>query len=362
MNRIFLIVSCLLLFSVAGRAQQDAPQQSDFMKQRKSPMMQNSMKMGTKMAVRSFWDGNGANLMALGLVQQQPEVSAAFGISDEQVQQIQDVQKNLGMNLQQNPEFQEIMKEMQGIIKPDDPFMLNADEETQKKMQDIQGRVTSLTMNSMTDAIDNILTPEQKRKMDELQLASMSEMPIISPRMFDALDLTDEQKQKMEGIKKELQPEFENNLENLANGAITIQNKIFDEFEKQGGDMNADPKVLQEKMEAISKKLVEEDPELKKIQEEMASQGKLFATQFKMKMFDVLTDEQWARLQELTDNPPEYIKALRKKMQERFGGKAEQTGPWQPNADSWKPGEAIPEEYRQKRKTREFPKPESTEM
>jgi hypothetical protein len=61
MNRIFLIVSCLLLFSVTGRAQQDTPQQFDFMKQRKSPMMQNSMKMGMKMGVRSFWNGGGTN-------------------------------------------------------------------------------------------------------------------------------------------------------------------------------------------------------------------------------------------------------------------------------------------------------------
>jgi Spy/CpxP family protein refolding chaperone len=211
-------------------------------------------------------------------------------------------------------------------------------------------------MNTMTDSIDNILTAEQKRRVKELQLASISEMPIIAPDMFDALDLTDAQKQQMEGIKKELKPEFERNLENSANGMITMMNKTWDEFEKQGGDMS-DRKAMQEKMAVIGKKLAAEDPEFKRISEEMSTQGKLFSTQFKMKMFDVLTDEQWARLQELTDNPPEYIKAFREKMK-ALQGAGDTAGAWQPNADSWKPGEAIPEEYRQKRKLKAFPKPE----
>jgi Ni/Co efflux regulator RcnB len=76
-----------------------------------------------------------------------------------------------------------------------------------------------------------------------------------------------------------------------------------------------------------------------------------------MKMFDVLTDAQWTRLQNLIDNPPHYIKEYLKQ-QKKYRDEAEKQEVLVPGPDSWQPGDPIPEEYRQERNTRRnFPRP-----
>ena len=361
-------VVCLFILSVTGYAQLQA--QPNFAELRKSPVMQQNMKNASKTALRSFWDSKGANLMVVGLMSD-PDIRAALGVSDEQSQEIQGIPMRIGADLQNHPEFKGIVEEMHAIQNPTDPFLQNADPQTQQKFQELTGKVSALSMSIMTDAIDKAITPEQKQKVNESLLANLSEMPIVSPNMFEALDLTDDQRQQMEAIKKELEPEFENNLESYANGAIIMMNKMFDEMEKQGLDFQnltqgvaaGDPegrmdrvKAMQEKILPIQKKLME-DPEFKKISEEINSKGKAFSTKFNTKMFDVLTDEQWNRLQKLIDDPPEYAKALGKKIKEQQAA-SEQAAPWQPGPNSWKPGDPIPEGYRQQRQERgRFPRP-----
>jgi Ni/Co efflux regulator RcnB len=190
----------------------------------------------------------------------------------------------------------------------------------------------------------------------------MAELPILSPSMFNALNLTDEQKQQMDKIKKELESEFEQTIENYATGRLFMEKRVLDEFEKEGitnKDLMAEGVAAVMKKEGeMRRKLMESDPEFKKIYEEIQSRGKLFSTKLKMKMFDVLTDDQWERLQKLVDSPPGYAQMLGKKWRE-WMGESEKTEAWQPGVHSWKPGDAIPEEYRQERnKRRQFPKQE----
>lgn len=354
----FAALLCLVLFSFTALAQ-IGDGQPVFAQMRNNPMIQQAMKTGTKTAIRSFWDGNGSNLMFFGVLQD-TEVRSALGVTDQQFQEIQNTQRTIGVQMMNSPEYQKHMQEMQAMS----PGMLqDPDEETMKKFLDLQGKVTTMMMNSMSEAVDNALSAETKQKFKESQLAIMGEMPIVAPNMFEALNLSDDQKQQMEKIKKELEPDFEKNLESFASGTVVIANKMFDVIEKEGGFGNivGDPATAQdrqgeiqeqirEKMQGIQKKLME-DPEVKKLSDEMQAAGKVFATQFKTKMFDVLTDEQWKRLQELTDNPPVFAQIFLKKMKEQRGEREKGASGWQPSADSWKPGDAIPEEYRQQRNT-----------
>ena len=364
MKKIILSVAilCLLFLSLSGYAQQLPP---NFDQMRQSPMMQQTMKTAAKAGIRSFWDGRGANLMAFGLVND-PDIRTAWDVSDEQYQEIQGIPMRLGAEVQNHPEFQKIMEEVQALDGgPGALFGQNVDEKTQQKLQAIQGRMMTLSMDIMTDAIGNVITPEQQEKMNVTLLANMAEMPIASSSMYETLDLTDAQKEQMADIKKELEPEFEENLDSFADSSILLANMMFDELEKQGDDVFAgmqagqgDPqamhekiKAMQEKMQAVQKKLME-DPEFKRISEKIHSTGVQFTEQFNTKMFDVLTDEQWKRLQDLIDNPPEYAKIFAKKLKEQRG-ESEQAGAWQPGPNSWRPGDAIPEQYRQERNTRE---------
>ncbi|MDR0328079.1 MAG: hypothetical protein LBI05_07285 [Planctomycetaceae bacterium] len=351
---LFAVLSCLFFFSSASLAQPTTtPPTAEQMRQ--SPMVQQTMKMGMKNALRSLWEGRGANVMVNSFVQT-PETHTALGISAEQIQQL----RSPMTNLRENPEFQKIMEEMQALQDPNDPLMQNADEETKDRFAKIQGRLSAVAMDSMSENVDKVLTAEQKQKIGEAQLAMMGEMPFVVPNMFEALHLTDAQKQQMEKIKQDIEPEFEKHLETFAENGAIVANKLIGEMEKFRREGNiTSVEDAQQRAQSITQKLMKEDPEFKKAQDEIQSQGKAFATMFKTKMFDVLTDEQWERLQNLVDNPPELAKILLKKLKEQRGEAEKSGSSWMPGPDSWKPGDPLPEQYRQERNTRRnFPRKE----
>jgi Spy/CpxP family protein refolding chaperone len=205
-----------------------------------------------------------------------------------------------------------------------------------------------------TDEISELFTPEQKRKIQEFQLAAMSEILLPSPDMFDALDLTEAQKQEMEEIKKSLEPEWEETLEQIVNADMLFQSKL-DEYERQLGVARTSV-PSQTQMDAIQKYLTTNTESIR-LRKETADKAKSFSTQFYPKMFDVLTDEQWMRLQNLIDNPPEYVKEYLE-FQKKFRDKTEKKEEWMPGPNSWRPGDPIPEQYRQERNERQrlFPR------
>ena len=341
---LLLAVVCLLFFALTTHAQLMNPGQM-----RESPMGQKVLNGMLKFKIRLPWDGQGTNILFLELLIDRNS-RTALGISDEQWQQIDSNLKNIMTQPQSIPEIQNIMAEMLPLRTPDDPHMLNADEETINKFVNLQVEMMSTMTKSMSDVIGSLLTPDQMQKMREIQLAYMVEMPITPPNMFEALDLSDAQKQEMENIKKELELEFEKTLEILANGMVIASNKFVDV--QRDGDVRG--------LDAIAKKLAE-DTEFKKAMDEIQTTGKAFSTKFKTKMFDVLTDSQWVRLQELVDHPSEPAKAFLKLTRRRMGisedGKTQSQG-WQPGPNSWRPGDPIPEEYRIQRNTRgNFPRP-----
>jgi len=355
MQRLLLSLSCLLLLAGIGYAQQSR-------EQRLSPLGQLSMKESLKSSIRIFWEGRAVSLMGITLLEL-PELRAGWDVSEEQVQQIQDALQNMGQAVQENPEYQKLIEGSVAIQmqNPDDPLLYNADEETINRFLELSKKKSALMWETVYEDVDTILTPEQKQKINESLLVSMGELPGISPYMFEALDLTDAQKQEMEKIKKELEPEFEKNLDYFADRQLILMNRLNEEYEKQGGTWNIED--MTERMRTAWNTLIAEDREFKRINDEVQSQSRAFSTQFKTKMFDVLNDEQWKRLQELIDNPPEHTKALLKIMKEQSGESEEGKNPgggWQPGPGSWRPGDPIPEEYRQERNTRgNFPRQEN---
>ncbi|MCL2304955.1 MAG: hypothetical protein FWC43_06385, partial [Planctomycetaceae bacterium] len=194
------------------------------------------------------------------------------------------------------------------------------------------------------------------------------EIPILNPSMFECLDLTEEQKAQMEEIKKAMEPEFNQIVEELVEAEDALQELKFDLFEKVGIKLDgrgrlvdengklleSDPEAMKKKMSLLDKEMlsnVEIQARMKQINERASS----FMRGFKFKMFDVLTDEQMEKLQRIIDNPPEFVKKKRDQMQKARTGR-EEKDKWQPGPDSWRPGDPIPEEYLQQRQERRFPK------
>jgi Spy/CpxP family protein refolding chaperone len=349
---LFLTVLCLFLFPISGLAQQAPPQDAAAYERKKNEM---------KEAARAFWNGRQMNVIVVAL--RSPELRTAWDISAEQLERIKNP---IGKEILENPEFQKLEEEAEPLRKlhyerrNDSGELLTPDaaEEIQKKLQDVDAKMHVLINNIAADVVENTLTPEQKQKMQESLLASMSEMPLFSPRPFEALNLTDAQKQQMEEIKKALEPEFEDMLEKSVEVGMIIDRKMSDELKKQTSDRGQRRTGPLQRQTAIMKQLLAEDPAFKKMHEETMSRNRAFTERFKMKMFDVLTDEQWNRLQKLIDNPPEYALVFRKTMKE-LSGANEESGAWQPGPGSWKPGDAIPEVYRIERNQRSrFPRGE----
>ena len=185
------------------------------------------------------------------------------------------------------------------------------------------------------------------------------EMPMFAPSMLDALDLTEAQGQQIEGVKKALTPEFEKTLEEIAVARGILMSKGLEAYRKHGvilgGDQMGIP-IPPEKMEAIQNTL-KADGDFQRLQEEIARKAENFSSQFKVQLFDVLTDEQWIKFQNLVDNPPEYVKAWLKVYSSRNARQEEKREVWMPGPNSWQPGDPIPGAYRQERNTRgSFPR------
>ena len=342
----------LLSFATVGQAQLMMP--PDFASQDPE-----RMKNELEKVIRSFWEDQAATTMVMGLGRF-PEIRTAWGISNEQFQQFRNP---IGPEILENPEFQALDEEHGTLARTfresGDSLGQDTVAEMQQKLRDLRDRMNVIATNMAVDVINDLLTPEQKQKIRESQLASMAEMPFILPAAFEALHLTDTQKQQMGEIKKELEPEFEKHLEKFVEGQMILSNKMSAELARQGSPRFRGPDSMLEGMQAIAKQLSAQDPEFKRVQNEMTSLSQTFSTQFRTRMFDVLTDAQWARLQELNDNPPEHILAIRKRLRAMRSDSEQADGGWQPGPGAWQPGDGIPEGYRIQRETRrQFPRGE----
>ena len=318
-----------------------------------------------KTPLRMLWNSNGTITGAGGL--HDSDFREALGISEEQMQQLKD-----RWNFEESPEILAAMEKIEASVEEDlgklgkateemlenaenfdEATMLEAVANLESAVTDIMEKIMAFDIVPMSDAMNAILTPEQIQKLQEIELAAMGELPFISPRAFEALNLTDEQREEMENIKKELKPEFEKNLDDFVRNYHALKKILESEFAKEPKNSEGGLETREE----TRKRLMAENPEYKRMQEEIQTHNWAFSTQFRTRMFDVLTEEQWLRIQDLIDNPPEYIKVFLKNMKANIKKNASDTG-WQPGAGSWQSGDAIPEAYRQERNTRgNFPRP-----
>ena len=271
-----------------------------------------------------------------------------IGVSKEQFQIIQTIMSGVDTTLNNDPRLKPFMDEMNEFEKEHgNPFVISADtpEEAVDKFRDIRARMGmkyhEVRMEEMTNAINDNLTSDQLKRVKEFRISTMSEYSFISPSMFDALNLSDGQKEQLEEIKKLLESEFEKHVDKHVEFEKKYTERLNDGLMGKLRDL-PDDESRQRFVKDRSKKIQEElQPERNKLLES----SKALGDKLKIEMFDVLTDEQWNRMVDLIDNPPDYVKAILKKVQE-------QRGVWVPGPNSWRPGDPIPEGYRQQRQER----------
>ena len=325
-------------------------------------------KNGDRALNRATW--NGSLSTTLGRLNS-PEFREAWNVSDEQYLQIRAIKYGENGGLSEVNAYRESLEyhehlEVQREIARSARYQ-NADGKTKADMiLESEEKRFAHIRNLKENAINNLLTAEQKQKIREFELVNMSNWQFTSFHSFEAFDLTDAQKQELEALKKEFEPEFERQLEDFVNRE-DLDNQMYRmvkaEYERQTGiDLEVFQNLRDFRMtryDALRAKMLAENTEFRRMHERMTAERELFAVQFKTKMFDVLTDEQWDRLQGLLDNPPDYIKAWRNRIKEAEEA-AQRAGTWVPGPGSWQPGDAIPIQYRQERETRgRFPRGEN---
>jgi len=333
----------------------DTAKQTDIM----NAMIREMSRDSQKRMMMARWNGNDLYSHAAGLLLEN-DFWEGIGISQEQVWAIREV---IDTGMENDSEYQSLHNELRrSWMSFREAVMSNAPPDVLEKMQNdllnINAGMRDRKQAKEASLLNEIWTPDQTIRMREFYISTMSEMAFVAPHMFEALDLSDKQREQLDTIKKEMRLELEKHVDNLVNIQIEYEEKflaIYDELVENLGTI-PNQEEQQRLQENTHRRLrAEMQPKWNEIMES----GKELADKLKIKMFDVLTDEQWKRVLDLIDNPPDYIKNMRGLMREQRVNVDTPTGVWQPGPGSWRPGDAIPVWYRLERNTRSrFPRGE----
>lgn len=319
--------------------------------------------MAERTSLRAQWNGKNTRKSIAPLLNNK-DFQTALELSEEQMQQLDFMTSKHGSmghwyraKAKDDPELQARLDEMRAI-QEGDHHLEKATPEQLRRYAEIQEEITYYYHEESHNDFEKILTPEQLRSVHEMEIALLPELGIMNPGMFEALDLTEEQKEKLETVKEELKKDFEDLIE----ASLKVQNEIkdilheaikgsedtgsYEGFTKAMNKAAQDGKV-REKVEQIRLKYME--------------RGRQLMSRLKIKMLDVLTVEQLDRMQKLIDHPHDFLAKFLKQIRSRRE-LAEKAGQQPQGLDSWRPGDPIPEEYLKERKARQFPTKEAHSM
>jgi hypothetical protein len=324
-----------------------------------TPLQRQATRYEMKQAMFSQWGESSIAPTVQGVIA--VAGGEVFGIPEEQSQRFFDYERD--------PDIQSIHRELNRLSSemPDGAFAENASEETQKRYLDLRVELDNLRREKVNDLVNEILTPDQQRKVKEFQIATMDSTSLVSLDMFEVLGISDDQKKQLEEIKNELKPEVEKQIDKMVEHQLFYQEKVDEAI---GDKLNGitDPAERMKIIMDVLEKFNEKYPEFSQGTTEYLESGKSLTNNLKIKMFDVLTDEQWDRMLDLIDNPPDHVKKYFEVLHKAMGGNTSRTNSsqtkdvWSPGPGSWQPGDPIPEKYRQERnEKRNFPRPRAAE-
>jgi hypothetical protein len=293
----------------------------------------------------NLFNGADAYLEAVGLLAGVDSIREEFGLSRNRMNELRNQAVDNARPILQNDPVYRSLQDAKNRLGPYDISAADAEEKLMK-LSDIQEKMFDMERKKVVSLLCENFTPDQIKIINEFHISYMSETEIIFPGMFEALDLSDEQRQQFDKILKEMEPVFDEYIDLL----VELQLRQQEFANKIGNEANAitDPderKKFWESLDFVKKRDAELQPERDKVMKS----GKKVSDEMKIKMFDVLTDKQWKRMIDLIDNPPDYVKKILAERRKARENDANKPGAWQPGPNSWRPGDPIPEQYRQQR-------------
>lgn len=356
---VFAVLSVLavLIFAPSPSAADDM---EPFLKEMRSPRWPLWQEAQERPGYRALWNGQG-NWLATRIMLRSGS-DAELGLSEEQNERLAFLRKDneIGRELliqkhrEGDPELLAADALAKAAVPADDPYFERATEEQKRAFVAANEQYFLLADRYKEEAVAETLTPEQMLKVQTLKLQLLPEMGLALPAMFEPLGLSEDQKEQMAAIKKELEPEFEK----MVDEAMALRREYFTllaaDFVAVAKDKPIDSGEAMNRMMMESAMKVMKDDKLMKKFRDHAEKGRKFAGALKSRLMNVLSDEQLDRMQELIDKMPEFAKArltgMRKAREER-----EKQDMWMPGPETWRPGDGTPKDFKERRRKGGFP-------
>ncbi len=117
------------------------------------------------------------------------------------------VQKELGLSTEQVDKLKIITEESQKQMR--DLFGARpAEGEDREKAREAMREKMTAAAKEITSKVEAVLTPEQKKRLKEIQIQSQGTRALTSEEVVKALNITEEQKKKIEEIREANRPQF----------------------------------------------------------------------------------------------------------------------------------------------------------
>jgi hypothetical protein len=206
-------------------------------------------------------------------------------------------------------DFQRMTSELDSMRNSDDRYFLKMSKKKQNEYLELWKKRGSYYQLQIIE--NRLLTGEQKKKGQEIQIMLMRYYPFfITPRMFNALDLSPEQQLKLNQICQKLKPEYEEYIDKFIEVSLSWQIDLANKIEESKFQCNSDffnvQKVYKRNFligNEWQKLLRQKDQLIKKLEDDVSQ---------------ILIDKQVQKLNELINNPHDSVKKCIKVLNERF--------------------------------------------
>lgn len=206
---------------------------------------------------------------------------------------------------------------------------------TEENRQGIQQDL-SRDLGRISAALDNVLAPERKAKAQKFVFQTLGglDSPMINLSSMEALNLSDDQKKKMQSVFDEMREERVGQMETFL--------KAGEKVIAAGGPQNLSP---------------EEREELDKVRRELESQSFETAKKLADRLRQHLTPAQLELEQQLVASRPAFLPGLPRQMRKGENVGKSEDGIYTPGANSWRPGQELPNQLPVQRR-KGFPREE----
>ncbi|MDR2117235.1 MAG: hypothetical protein LBP87_12725 [Planctomycetaceae bacterium] len=353
------IFTCLFLFCLSDILWGQGIE--NFIKEMQSPRWLLYQEAQERPLYRRLWNGGGNWTVARIIVNTGGD--EALKLTEEQHNRLTFLYKEneLARDLMlkkieaKDPEFLLLYAAAEMTKLPNDPDFKHATEEQQKKFIAAHEAFFDLPCKYMDEEIEATFTQEQWKILQEAKIQLMPEMGLPMPSMFEILGLSDEQRKQMETVKENMNAEFEALLDEFMKLRREQFQETADLLTKSLSEnvSGLSDEEFRNKMWDATEKAGKNEKFQKKVEEKIKLAQK-FTSTLKMRLMNVLTDEQLDKMQEIINNKPDFVVSLLDKMNKQRLER-EKNKQWDISPNVWRPGDGVPERFKKERPNRQFP-------